>query len=120
MLTFAALGDETRSRIVEALAERDRSVTEIVDLFTISQPAVSRHLRILREAGLVTVSKDAQRRVYRLDPTGLQAMADWVVKAQHTMERRLDRLGAHLDDMAAARGRKDRSWPPRPARWPSS
>jgi DNA-binding transcriptional ArsR family regulator len=104
---FAALADETRLGIVEALAERDHAVNELVDLFTISQPAVSRHLRVLREAGLVTVRHDAQRRIYALNADGLDEIADFVHRCRAAWEQRLDSLGRHLDEMAT-RKRKGR------------
>ena len=106
MLAFAALADDTRLAIVEALAERDHSVGELVDLFTISQPAVSRHLRVLRDAGLVEVRSDAQRRIYSLDASGLDEIADFVRRTRAVWERRLDALGRHLDEMATRTRRR--------------
>src|SRR5688572_17238530 len=68
---FAALADDTRVQIVEALASDDRSVSELVGLFPISQPAISRHLRLLREAGVVSVRPEGKQRIYRLNPSSL-------------------------------------------------
>ena len=101
VLAFAALADDTRLAIVDALAERDRSVSELVDLFPISQPAVSRHLRVLRDAGLVTVRRDAQRRIYALEGSALAEAETWMRQRREVWERRLDALGDHLDRMAA-------------------
>lgn len=96
---FAALADDTRLQIIEALAEDDRSVTELVELFTISQPAVSRHLRVLRESGVVDVEPMGKQRIYRLNPTALAAVSDWAEQCRRTWETRFDALGAHLDRM---------------------
>ena len=75
---FELLADPTRRRLLEALRERDRSVGELVKLLQISQPAVSKQLRILREAGLASVRIDAQRRIYRLTPDRLRALDEWL------------------------------------------
>jgi DNA-binding transcriptional ArsR family regulator len=105
---FAALADDTRVRIVEALAEDDRSVTELVDLFTVSQPAISRHLRLLREAGVVTVEPAGKQRIYRLNPGAMADVSGWAERCRRTWEARFDALGDHLDRMAEARkGRRD-------------
>ena len=106
MVAFAALADETRLGIVDALAERDRSVNELVELFPITQPAVSRHLRILRDADVVSAEKDGQRRVYRLNPEALREVEDWAKARRARWDRRLDALGDHLDRMATTKGRK--------------
>ena len=98
-----ALADETRVRIVELLAGRDLSAGELAAHFTVSRPAVSRHLRVLREAGLTTVSRDAQRRVYRLNPAPLRELEAWIAENRRFWERRLDALGTHLDEVARTR-----------------
>jgi len=74
---FQVVADPTRRGILDLLRDRERSVGEIVERFTLSQPAVSRHLRDLREAGLVTVRRDGQRRVYILRAQRLAEIADW-------------------------------------------
>jgi len=74
---FQVVADPTRRGILDLLLERERSVGEIVERFTLTQPAVSRHLRELREAGLVSVRRDGQRRVYVLRPQRLVEIADW-------------------------------------------
>jgi DNA-binding transcriptional ArsR family regulator len=99
---FAALADDTRQQIVEALAADDRSVSELVELFPISQPAISRHLRLLREAGIVTASPAGKQRIYRLNPSSLTDMTGWADRLCRTWEARFDALGAHLDDMKEA------------------
>ncbi|HVV16803.1 MAG TPA: metalloregulator ArsR/SmtB family transcription factor [Polyangia bacterium] len=71
---FVALSDPTRRQIFERLAQRNRSVGELADGLPVSRPAVSQHLRVLADAGLVTHQRDGARRVYRIDPRGLQMM----------------------------------------------
>jgi DNA-binding transcriptional ArsR family regulator len=96
---FAALADDTRMQIVEALAADERSVNELVELFTISQPAVSRHLRVLRESGLVDVQPVGKQRIYSLNPVALAEVSSWAERCRRTWEARFDALGAHLDQM---------------------
>ena len=86
-------------QIVEALAVDDRSVSELVELFPISQPAISRHLRLLREAGVVSVQPSGKQRIYRLNPTSLADVRGWADRVTRTWEERFDALGAHLDRM---------------------
>ncbi len=78
MQAFAALGDPTRQRIVEMLAVRELSAGAIARRFDMTAPAVSQHLKLLREAGLVQVRRDAARRIYALDPTGLAELDAWL------------------------------------------
>jgi DNA-binding transcriptional ArsR family regulator len=99
---LAALADPTRRRIVELLAERDHDVAALHAHFAISQPAVSRHLRVLREHGLVRSRPDAQRRVYSLDPTPLAQLDDWLSRYRSFWTQRLDALETEL-----RRGRKE-------------
>ncbi|HEX8803517.1 MAG TPA: metalloregulator ArsR/SmtB family transcription factor [Acidimicrobiales bacterium] len=103
MPAFAALADDTRLRIVEALARDERTVSDLVELFPISQPAVSRHLRLLREAGVVTVRPAGKQRIYRLDPAAVRAVGGWAERCLAAWHSRFDALGDHLDRMAAAR-----------------
>ena len=103
MLVCEALSDATRVRIVELLARRDLTAGEIAANFDVSRPAISRHLRVLRESDLVTVTNDATRRIYRLDPRPLRELETWLARNERLIEERLDKLGAHLDDMAATR-----------------
>jgi DNA-binding transcriptional ArsR family regulator len=102
---FAALADDTRLAIVEALARDDRSVNELVALFPVSQPAISRHLRLLREAGLVRVTASGKQRIYALDPTAMREVSAWAERCRRTWEQRFDALGAHLDQMGERHAR---------------
>ena len=83
MQAFAALGDPTRQRIVEMLGARELSSGEIARRFDMTAPAVSQHLKLLREAGLVRVRRDAQRRIYALDPAGLAELDAWLARFRH-------------------------------------
>lgn len=97
-----ALADGTRRRIVELLAERDRTAGELADAFEISRPGVSRHLRVLREAGLVRAEPVAQRRIYRLDPQPLAELDSWLHRYRGFWTQRLDALETEI-----ARGKRD-------------
>ena len=96
MDTFAALADPTRRRIVELLGRGERSAGEIVDEFDVSAPAISQHLKALREAGLVRVRTDAQRRIYALDPAGLAEIDAWLESVRRFWSRSLDALEREL------------------------
>jgi DNA-binding transcriptional ArsR family regulator len=93
---FAALADPTRRRVVELLAERDRTAGELASAFTVSRPAVSRHLRVLRGAGLIRSRGDAQRRIYSLDPASLEEVDEWISSLRRFWTGRLDDLERHL------------------------
>lgn len=80
MLPFAALADPTRQRIVEMLAAREHRAGEIARRFDMTPPAVSQHLRLLREAGLVSVRREAQRRIYALEPAALAELDAWLAR----------------------------------------
>jgi DNA-binding transcriptional ArsR family regulator len=97
MNTFAALADSTRTRILDLLARRARTVNEIVELFQLTQPAISRHLRILREVGLVSVEPQGKSRVYHLDPRPLRAIDRWLARYRRFWARNPDALERHLD-----------------------
>ena len=96
MDALAALADPTRRRIVELLAERDRDAGELGSHFPVSQPAISRHLRVLREGGLVRVRPLAQRRLYSLDPAPLEELDDWLGHYRDFWQQRLDALDTQL------------------------
>ncbi|HEY3732455.1 MAG TPA: metalloregulator ArsR/SmtB family transcription factor [Streptosporangiaceae bacterium] len=98
-----ALADDTRRQIVETLAGGDRSAGELAALFSISRPGVSRHLRVLREAGLVSAEVDAQRRIYRLRPEPLEELDSWLARCRPFWEQRLDAL-----DTEIARGQQEK------------
>lgn len=108
MLSLAALADPTRRRIVELLAQRDRTAGEIVDEFDLSAPAISQHLKVLRDAGLVTTRAEGQTRIQTLNPGGLEEIDAWLEKTRAFWSRRLDALERELqaDD---ARQRKKKS-----------
>jgi DNA-binding transcriptional ArsR family regulator len=109
MIVCEALADERRVRIVELLARQDLTAGEIAEQFTISRPAVSKHLKVLRSAGLVNVTAEANRRIYRLEPRPLSELADWLESQWTQWERRLDALGRHLDAKARSGARRGRS-----------
>jgi DNA-binding transcriptional ArsR family regulator len=97
MQAFAALGDPTRQRIVEMLAARELSAGEIARRFDMTAPAVSQHLKLLREAGLIQVRRDAQRRIYTLDPAGLAELDAWLARFRRFWSGRLDALEHELE-----------------------
>lgn len=99
MTIFDTLANASRRRILELLRTRDRAVGELVDALGMSQPAVSRHLRVLREAGLVDPTVDGQRRVYRLRPDSLQELDAWLEPYRLLWSGRLDELERHLKEM---------------------
>ena len=92
MDTFTALADPTRRQIIESLAIGESSFGELADKFEMSRPAVSQHLKVLREAGLVTARADAQRRIYRLHDDGLAEVEAWLGKVRDFWSQRLDQL----------------------------
>jgi DNA-binding transcriptional ArsR family regulator len=96
MNSIAALSDPTRQRIVEMLAMGALSSGEIASRFALSKPAVSQHLKTLREAKLVSVQADRQRRIYQLNPEGVQELADWIARIRAFWTPRLDALEALL------------------------
>lgn len=98
MDTFIALADPTRRRIVESLAAGETSFGELADQFDMSRPAVSQHLKVLREAGIVTARKDAQRRIYRLSDNGFDEIDAWLGKVRTFWNQRLYRLEQLLAD----------------------
>jgi len=92
MDAFVALADPTRRRIVESLTAGERAFGDIASDFDISGPAVSQHLKVLRDAGLVAVRRDAQRRIYRLEPQGLDEVGEWLNRLRGFWNERLDDL----------------------------
>src|SRR4051812_24566707 len=94
---FTALSDPARRRILELLRERDRPVNELVARLKLSQPGVSKHLRVLREAGLVRVRPDGQRRWYGLRAEPLAELDAWLAPYRDLWGGRLDALERHLD-----------------------
>jgi DNA-binding transcriptional ArsR family regulator len=95
-----AIAEPTRRRILDAVRAEERSVTELVEQLGMSQPGVSRHLRILRNAGLVTVRPDAQRRLYGLRSEPLRELDEWLEPYRTEWSTRLDALSRHLERTA--------------------
>src|SRR3954451_2340516 len=96
------LAEPNRRRILDLLLEEPRSVGEITGSLGISQPGTSKHLRVLRDAGLVSVRQDAQRRVYELRPEPLAELDAWLARYRRLWAGRLDALERHLDEGGAA------------------
>jgi DNA-binding transcriptional ArsR family regulator len=94
---WQALADPHRRAVLELLLERPRPVGELVERLGLSQPGTSKHLRVLREAGLVTVRAEANRRVYALDPGPLNELDVWLAPYRRRWNESLDALGRHLD-----------------------
>ncbi|RJL22488.1 ArsR/SmtB family transcription factor [Bailinhaonella thermotolerans] len=98
-MRFDVLAEPARRRILDLLLERPRAVGELTELLGLSQPGTSKHLRVLRDAGLVAVRKDAQRRWYELRPEPLAEIDAWLTPYRRLWSRRLDALERHLDTM---------------------
>jgi DNA-binding transcriptional ArsR family regulator len=96
-MVFEVVAEPTRRRILDLLREDERPVGGLVDALGLSQPAVSKHLRVLREAGLVEVRAVAQRRLYRVRPEPLRAMDEWLAPYRRLWATALDDLERHLD-----------------------
>lgn len=96
---FEALAEPTRRRILDLLRAEERPVGDLVEELAMSQPAVSKHLRVLRDAGLVDVRAEAQRRLYRVRTEPLREMDDWLAPYRAMWASRLDDLERHLDEM---------------------
>lgn len=107
MNAFDVLGDPVRRRILEALSEGERSAGELVAVaaaeFEVSQSGVSQHLRVLRENGFAVVRREGTRRLYSLDPSGLQQVDGWLEQFRSFWEHRLDALATEV-----ARGKRQR------------
>ena len=97
MDAFLALADPTRRRIIESLVDGESAFGDLADQFNMSRPAVSQHLKVLREAGLVHVRKDAQRRIYRLNAEGLDELEAWLDSVRRFWGARLDDLERALE-----------------------
>ena len=100
MMAFEVLAEPHRREILELLRRGERSVGELVGALSLSQPAVSKHLRVLREAGMVEVRSEAQRRLYRLRPEPLRAVDEWLAPYRAMWAASLDDLERHLDTMS--------------------
>jgi DNA-binding transcriptional ArsR family regulator len=104
MEVLAALGDPVRRELVALLAGGERAAGDLAGRFPVSRPAISRHLRVLRGAGLVTVRSDGRQRLYALDPRPLRELDDWLEPYRDLWAQRLDAL-----DTEIARGRRART-----------
>jgi DNA-binding transcriptional ArsR family regulator len=98
MTAYAALAEPSRRQILDLLRERERSVNELVDHVGLSQPGVSKHLKVLREAGLVAVRPDGKRRFYGLRGAPLAEVADWLEPYRRHWDAQLDALEHHLKE----------------------
>lgn len=97
-MPFAVLAEPRRREILDLLRDGERPVGDLVDHLDLSQPAVSKHLRVLRDAGLVEVRADAQRRLYRLRPDPLAELDAWLAPYRRLWARSLDKLEQHLKE----------------------
>lgn len=97
-MTFAVLAEPTRRDILDLLRDGERPVNDLVESLHLSQPSVSKHLRVLRDAGLVEVRPDAQRRLYRLRAEPLAEVDAWLAPYRALWTRSLDKLEQHLED----------------------
>jgi DNA-binding transcriptional ArsR family regulator len=107
--TFAALADPTRRAILARLASGETSVTELAEPFDMSLPAVSKHLKVLERAGLISRGREAQWRPCRIEPTALKSVDDWLERYRRFWDESLDRLDTYLMELQAKerkRGRK--------------
>lgn len=96
--TWSALADPRRRAVLDLLRSGERAVGEVVNALALSQPQASKHLRVLRTAGLVQVRKDAQRRLYRLDPRPIAEVDAWLAPYRQRWNESLDRLEEHLEE----------------------
>ncbi len=106
--SFAALADPTRRAILARLALGEATVNELAQPFDMTQPAISQHLKVLEEAGLITQRVDGTRRPRRLAKAGLDAMDQWIVMLRKALERNYDRLDGVLAEMQSNEKRKKR------------
>jgi DNA-binding transcriptional ArsR family regulator len=102
--TFEVLAEESRRRILDLLLEEDRPVGDLVQHLSLSQPAVSKHLKVLRSAGLVESRVDAQRRIYRVRPEPLRDVDEWLAPYRRRWDSHLSALERHLEIMEGSEG----------------
>ena len=108
MATLKALAEPSRFQIVEVLRNGPRPVGDLVDRLKLPQPQVSKHLRVLSDAGLVDVRVDAQRRIYELRPAPLQELEVWIERYRSIWEENYQRLDVLLEEMKAKEGKRKR------------
>lgn len=106
---FAALADPTRRAIVARLAAGEATVMELAEPFAMSQPAVSKHLKVLERAGLISVDIDAQRRPRRLEPQRLEEAVDWIERYREIFEQNYLRLDALLEELKGKPAKRKRT-----------
>ena len=104
---FRALADPTRRAVFGLLARSELCVSDLAHRFTISQPAVSQHLAVLRSARLVRERKHGRQRFYRASPAGLKPVVDWIAQYQSFWRRKMSRLGRVLDESRMTHGEKE-------------
>ncbi|MFI5234429.1 MAG: ArsR/SmtB family transcription factor [Gemmatimonadales bacterium] len=110
-LTFAALADPTRRAILARLATGEATVTELAEPFEMSQPAISKHLKVLERAGLISTGVDAQRRPRTLEPKRLGEAVDWIERYRGIFEQNYRRLDALLEELQATPSKPKRTRP---------
>jgi len=108
-LTFAALADPTRRAILARLATGEATVTELAEPFEMSQPAISKHLKVLERAGLISTDVDAQRRPRKLEPKRLEEAMDWIERYREIFEQNYQRLDALLEELQAKPSKRKRT-----------
>ncbi len=108
-LTFAALADPTRRAILARLATGEATVTELAEPFEMSQPAISKHLKVLERAGLISMDVDAQRRPRKLEPKRLAEAVNWIERYRQIFEQNYRRLDALLEELQAKPSRRKRA-----------
>ena len=108
-LTFAALADPTRRALLARLATGEATVTELAEPFEMSQPAISKHLKVLERAGLISKDVDGQRRPRRLEPKRLAEAVDWIERYREIFERNYQRLDALLEELQATPSKRKRT-----------
>ena len=108
-LTFAALADPTRRAILARLATGEATVTELAEPFEMSQPAISKHLKVLERAGLISMDVDAQRRPRKLEPKRLEEAVDWIERYREIFEQNYQRLDALIEELQAKPSKRKRT-----------
>lgn len=115
-VTFAALADPTRRAILTRLAAGEATVNQLAEPFALTQQAISKHIKVLERAGLITRSRVAQARPCRIVPAGLDVAGDWIGRHRKAWHERYDRLDAHLAELAAGQpGSESAAGQPGPA-----
>src|SRR6185436_3947862 len=109
---FFALADPTRRAILARLAEGEATVNELAQPFDMSQPAISRHLKVLEHAGLISTGRDGQRRPRRLEPEALDQASAWIIRWREVWEHNFRRLDELLEELKRSESKADTSIPP--------